>query len=779
MHNRIIRNDILKNKAITLITTIFVAAAASLVALGCILAVNLVGAVDTLMIQSKTPHFMQMHQESLLEHDFFTNSPQELHFGGIDIEAFQVLEFLNLEGVQMQFPNGTLGDNMQDNGLSVQSEAFDFLLDLDGNIIIPKRGELYVPVCYMRDNTTEVGDTAILCGKKFTVAGFLRDSQMNSALSSSKRFLISQEDFADMKRFGTMEYLIEFRLKDMSQLSALETAYATAGLPANGPTVTYPLFKTMNAFSDGIMIGVIMLVSLLVVAVALMCIRFTLLAKIEDDYREIGVMKAIGLHKSSIQKIYLAKFAAIGFFGCVLGYIFSIILREPLSENIRIYMGESANGFMAPILAFGGVCCVFLGVIAYVNRVLRRLSKISAAEAIRFGTKQEKNAVAKYIRLSQNKLLGTNVFLGIQDVFVRKRLYATMLFVLIIASFIMMIPQNLHNTIAAKSFSTYMGIGNCDLRIDIQQTNQIAEKAADIQTAIDNDPDIGKSVLLTTKMFKTNTQENLKVELGDHTVFPVAYSQGKVPMAQGEIALSAINADELGKKVGDSITLITTEGERSLTVCGIYSDITNGGKTAKAVFTDDSSDIMWCIQNAEITTGIKDKNQSLIQDKIGEYAERFPFAKVSSIHEYIAQIFGQTIEAVKTAAYVGVVISIMITILVTLLFMKMLIAKDKYSIGVMKALGFTNTCIRNQYVTRSVFVLLVGVMLGTVLANTLGEVLAGMVISSFGATSFTFLIDPVSSYLLCPLLMIGSVLMAAILGTRGAGQIKISENIKE
>ena len=50
------------------------------------------------------------------------------------------------------------------------------------------------------------------------------------------------------------------------------------------------------------MIAVILLISLLVVAIAFMCIRFTLLTKIEEDYREIGVMKAIGLRVADIQK---------------------------------------------------------------------------------------------------------------------------------------------------------------------------------------------------------------------------------------------------------------------------------------------------------------------------------------------------------------------------------------------------------------------------------------------------------------------------------------------
>ena len=61
MYFRIIRNDILKSKVITFTTMIFVAAAAMLVSLAAILIVNLSGALDTLMTQAKTPHFMQMH----------------------------------------------------------------------------------------------------------------------------------------------------------------------------------------------------------------------------------------------------------------------------------------------------------------------------------------------------------------------------------------------------------------------------------------------------------------------------------------------------------------------------------------------------------------------------------------------------------------------------------------------------------------------------------------------------------------------------------------------
>ena len=381
-----------------------------------------------------------------------------------------------MDGTRIRLGEHSLANSVQDNGFSMQSQKFDYLLDLDGNIIKPAIGELYVPVSYMRDGTTKVGDQAVISGKEFIVAGFLRDSQMNSTLSSSKRFLVHEHDYAEIKSLGSMEYLIEFRLKDPSEIGSFETAYASAGLEANGPTVTYKLFKMMNALSDGLMIAVILLVSALVVAIALMCIRFTLLAKIEDDYREIGVMKAIGPRVSDIKKMYLAKYAAIAAAGCMLGFALSFMFKGMLLENIRLYMGESENSAYALLLGITGILLVFLAIIAYVNTVLKRFRNISVAEAIRFGTSQDKSPGANRYSLSGNRLLNTNVFLGIKDVLARKKLYATSLTVLVISAFIMMVPQNLYNTISSTSFTQYMGIGNYDLRADIQQTDNISEK---------------------------------------------------------------------------------------------------------------------------------------------------------------------------------------------------------------------------------------------------------------------------------------------------------------
>lgn len=772
MYLRILRNDMRRSTAITLTTLLFVAAATMLVALAAVLVVNLSGAIDTLMLQAKTPHFTQMHAGELDTVRLAAFAQQ--HEAVAD---FQALEFLNLDGAQVVFASGSLATSIQDNGLAMQSVRFDFLLDLDGEVITCADGDIYLPLTYIQSGIARVGETVTVAGKRFTIAGALRDSQMQPLLSSSKRFLVSPNDFTALKQFGSTEYLIEFRLHDMDKLGAFEAAYTAAGLEANGPTLTYPLFRLFNGLADGLMLAVILLVSVLVIAIAFLCIRFTLLAKIEDDYREIGVMKAIGLRVADIKRIYLTHYAAIAAVGSLLGYGLSFLFRDALLANIRLYMGESANATFAPLLGMVSVSLVFVAISAYVNGVLGRFRTIAPAQAVRFGVAQEHAGGGRHFRLSANRWLGTNMFLGIKDVLARKSLYVTMLTVLVLAAFISIVPQNLHTTIASDTFITYMGVGNSDMRVDIQQTDHIADKAAAIAAVMANDPAIARFVVLTTHSFpvqlKDGSEERLKVELGDHTVFPLTYAEGRAPAAEHEIALSVLNASEMGKTVGDVITLVINGRERSLTVCGTYADVTNGGKTAKAAFSDPSADTMWSVITAELA------DPTRLDENIATYADRFAFAKVSDIDEYIRQTYGGTINAIGTASYAASGVALALTVLITLLFMRMLVAKDRYAIAVMKAFGFTNADIRAQYVARAVFVLLIGMVLGTLLANTLGERLVGAVMASFGATSFQFIVNPAFAYVLSPLLMAGAVLAATCFGTLDAGHLNISENIKE
>ena len=772
MNRKIIQRDIAGNKAVSFLTVLFITAAAMLLSLAGILVTNLFGSIDRLMADAKTPHFMQMHTGDV---DF--EELEAFAAGNSAVEDFQVLEFLNVGGEKIRLGENSLALSAQDNGFSVQSSRFDFLLDENNRPAQPKDGELWVPVCYNRDHTVQAGDKAVINGKTFVVTGFVRDSQMNSTLASSKRFIVSAGDYAQLKEGGSVEYLIEFRLKDLSDLSEFESAYSASQMPANGPTLSWPLFRMISAVSDGIMIAVILLVSVIVILIALLCIRFTLLAKIEDDYREIGVMKAVGIRVSDIQSIYLAVYAVLAAAGCIMGFLLSLALRGPLQESIRANLGESGNDGLSFLLGMAGTLLLFFFILFFIRRILKRFRRISPVQAIRQGSEQENIRGGKSLRLSKNRWLSANLFLAVKDIAARKRLYLTMLFVIILACFIMVVPQNLYHTISDSSFVTYLGVGRCDLRMDIQQTEELEEKAGSVGEYLERDSAVETYAVFVTELFdqeqEDGTTEQIKVELGNHGAFPLQYVDGRLPSRDSDIALSVLYAEEMDKKVGDKMILLTDKGEKQLTVCGIYSDITNGGKTAKAAFRPGTREAAWS------TVCVNLKQPGMLAEKTEEYSRKFPYAKVSGIEDYVAQTFGQTLRAVRTASVGAGFVAVVVTLLVILLFMKLLTAKDRYSIAVLKSVGFTGSDISRQYIWRSVLVGILGILLGSVLAGTLGERIAGAAISSLGAAAFQFTEDPLSSFVLSPVVLLFTALAATIAGTAKAGNLCISQSIKE
>ncbi|MDT2522659.1 ABC transporter permease [Enterococcus raffinosus] len=772
MYGRLITNDIKKSKLVTAATTIFIAITAMLVSLAAILVINLAGSIDGMMERAKTPHFMQMHSGAINQGKLETFAQSQSN-----IAEWQVLDFLNVENSELLIAGKAMTDSVQDNGFSVQSEKFDFLVDTKDRIVQPAAGEVYLPILYEREGMAKKGDSVEVNGHKLKVAGFIRDSQMNASLSSSKRFIVNQKDYQALEKHGSVEYLIEYRVKDTEKISELETAYLKAGLPANGPALTDTLFRMMNALSDGVMIAVILLVSLLMLAVAFLCIRFTLLSKIEDDYPEIGVLKAIGLRNSDVKRLYLVKYAVIGLVGCFLGYLLSLAFRGMLLQNIQLYMGNSGNQGLSLLVGLFGTGLIFAGVMLYVNLVLRRFRKISAASAIRFGASQDRVGGGKGFKLAGRTFPKVNALLGIKDVLSRKRLYLTLFMVLLLSSFILILPQNLYSTVSSDSFSRYMGIGQSDLRLDIQQTENIPEKTAEVMDTLEKDNQITKSVALTTKDFslmkKDKAEDRLKIELGNHRVFPVEYTEGKAPTKSNEIALSSALSDDIEKTLNSTLTIQTSQGNKKLKVCGIYSDVTNGGKTAKAAFTDRNAATMWCTISANVKSDVTPRQIAK------KYSTKFSYAKVSDIKHYMQQTYGSTIQTVAAAAKVAAIVALVITALIVLLFIKMLPAKDRHELAVLKALGFTNRDIRQQYFMRSLLIVILGTVVGTLLASTLGGQVAGVAMSMMGVSTFRFSINALVSFVLCPVGMLLVTLLATTLATASLQKIKISDNIKE
>ena len=739
MERRMIINDIKANKLVSAATCIFMAVTAMLLGLSILLYASLADSIDSLMTEAKTPDFLQMHTGELDEDDVNSFSQQRE-----DIEAMQICTFLNLQNSQISIGNESFENNMQDNGLSCQSSLFDYLVDADNKVIYPSEGEVYVPVCYRKEYGIKSGDVMRIGKEELIVAGFLRDSQMNSMMASSKRFLISEPDYERLRQLGSEEYLIEFRLKDGSDINAFATAYKDAGLPDNGPTITYPLIRMMNALSDGMMILVILLVSVVVLLISMLCIRYIILTQLEKDKTGIGMLKAVGISRRDIRKLYMSKYLILSVVGCMTGVIAAIITAKPVGAQMRELYGNAGNtGLIYALMILGALAAEGV-VLLSVSRTLRRTDRISAADAL-------------YGRGSFGK---------------KKNLWLPAMIITAAAMFMILVPQNMKSTIEAPEFVTYMGIGESHIRIDVRQTGNVRKIAGEVTEDIGHDNRVRDYVLMETGSYRTILQNgssyDLMIENGDHSRFPVRYTEGRYPENDREIALSVLNAEEMGVKLGDEIIVCKemkdgTAEEISCSVCGIYSDITNGGKTAKACMKDpdDATPVMWSIIYLSLA------DEDLTREWTNEYQDRYSSfesgVKVTLIADYLKGTYGQTIRNISKAAAVSSVMACFVLFIVMLLLIRLVVWRERNDSSLKKALGFTSSDIRMEYLKKTVTYILPGIVLGVFAGIVPGQSLAALLLRSMGAYSFRFIIDPAMVFAEAPAMVIVSAMIAAII----------------
>ncbi len=769
---KILKKDFLRKKVITIAVFIFIMLSAMLISSGTNMLLNLSNSLDFLFERASAPHFTQSHSGKINQ-----NRIDEWSADNQYVRRQQTCEMINIPGSKIYInSDSSENDTVMDNGFVRQNKYFDYLLDLNNKKIEVNEGEIAVPIYYMQRRNLAIGDKLVIKDKDlkltFTITNFVRDVQMNPSMLNSKRFVVSAADFKKLKNStGETEYLINFQLHDKADLQTFSNQYSHTDLPQKGPTIDYELLRIANSLTDGIIAAVIILISLLLSLISLLCLRFIILLTLEEDYREIGVMKAIGILPPDIRRIYLSKYFIMALTAALSGYLLSLFINNLFTKNIMLYIGTAPISILESILPLLTTFVIAILVIIFCMIVLRRFNKISAVEAIRMGNTGGTYSNNERLALYKSKFFNTNIFLGLRDVVLRFRTYIILFLVFILSTFIIIVPQNFLNTMQSPDFVTYMGIGRSDIIMDLRQSDQIRESFKEMVTYVKNDQDVIKYAPFVTCKYEVINQdgvpESLYIETGDFTIFPIDYLKGVAPLLTNEIALSYLSANELNKQVGDELELIIDGKRYSLIVSGIYQDITNGGKTAKAKIVPNHETASWYTININVN---KD-----ITSKAAEYSDMFKDVKVTDIEGYIQQTVANTIDQLKLLTITAIIIAGLVTILITSLFLKMLIAKDISQIAIMRSIGISLRAIKIQYFTRALLVLNLGIVVGTVTANTLGQRLLSAVLSIMGASRIEFIINPLEAYILSPMTMMFIVTMTTLVSTKSIRQYNIAD----
>jgi putative ABC transport system permease protein len=251
------------------------------------------------------------------------------------------------------------------------------------------------------------------------------------------------------------------------------------------------------------------------------------------------------------------------------------------------------------------------------------------------------------------------------------------------------------------------------------------------------------------------------------------YFEGRAPDGKQEIALSYLNANALGKEIGDTMTAEYQGKEFTFTVTGIYQDITYGGKTAKAYLPFDEEDVEAYIIYLDVTSDVA------IEEKTDELRSILSDGKVTPISEFVAQTLGGIMDNMGMVEGTAIGISLLLILLITVMFLQLVTAREHSAIAIKKAIGFSNRDIRMQFGIRILTIQLLAIATGTMLSKFLGEAMFGWILSSMGASRITMLIDPVEAFLLWPAVQALVVFITVIVGTGVVKRYHIRDQIIE
>lgn len=652
------------------------------------------------------------------------------------------------------------------------SKVFD---EREEEITEIKDGEIYVPNCiFSSEENNFFNGCKILIEtehvkKEFTLKGYSKDALFGSVMIGMTRFLVSENDY---NLFDTgdnaMFYSLSVYAKDASFMDKYNELDLKTILSVNRSGI-----KLMY-FMDTIIAALILVVSLCLILISMVILRFTIQFTMSEEFREIGVMKAIGITNGKIRGLYIVKYLAISLTGAVLGLAFSFpfgsLLLKSVSKNIII---TGKNRYFLNII-FAGAAAFAIVLFCYL--CTRKIRKFSPIDAIRNGETGERYKRKGVLRLSRS-FLPPAVFMAVNDILSGLKKYFSMILIFTLGFLLIILPVNTINTLQSDSLITLFSMADCDLVITQKllfspnDDNQalVEKNLEDVRTTLKThhmEADVFQEIMFrfTVSCGDKKTSSLAFQGTGGVMCSQYAYLLGTPPQNEKELAISHLIAEKIGADIGDRVLINMGEENRSYTVSAIFQSMNNLGEGIR-FYQEEDIDYKFAAGAFGIQISFRDhpdkqtfkERKELLQDI---YAD----GDVYTAGEYITYMIGDTAGQIASVKTLILAIILCINMLVALLMVRSFITKEKGEISLLKAMGFQNSSLVAWQSLRIGMVLFLSILLGTALSAPLSKITVEPIFGIMGAKSVTFEIVPLEVYVIYPLTVLFATVLAAALG---------------
>lgn len=652
---------------------------------------------------------------------------------------------------------------------------------------IPKGG-VYLRKSALETLNSNVGDTLTVTidgiEKEFKILGVLKDAFFGGSLMDTPRFLISEEDFSEFlngenidQYLGSIDYFYTDNTDDLRK--ELSECTNIAFMDTKGTMkITYLM--------EMVVAGMLMIVSICLIIIALFILKFTISFTISEEFREIGIMKAIGIPSAGIRMLYLVKYLALALLGAVIGFIcsfpFSNLLMEKTKETIVI----SDEGSM--MLSVVSAIVVVVVVMFFGFRSTRLIKKYTPVDAIRNGSTGERYKKKGFLKLSKSGSRPAP-FMAFNDILSGLKRFMVMIITFSIGILLVMIVLNCISTLKSEKLVRWFGVTEADVYLSSTKniTDYHNENGKELlQDELENirillqengmPAKVGAEVLFNYALKKGDRKANSMAFLGVNTDTNDYdnYAEGSAPQNPKEIALHYLLLENLNAAIGDTVTVTDPDGPRDYIVSGTFETMTNRGEGVRFHQDDDRNYLymngIWGIQ-IKFTDNPSDKEKTARLEKMKELLPDYEI--------YIPS--GFTDKTIHSAAYLDdtrwlvLLVVILINILVAVLMEKSFLTKERGEIACLKALGFRDSSIVFWQTLRVFIVMLISTVIAIALNNPICQISVGGIFKGMGAKKIIFDPNVLENYVIYPGIIIAATLFGVFLTAISVKHISANE----
>ncbi len=778
MYLNILKKDLKHKKAMNIILTLFIIISAMFVSGSVNNIVSIMGALDYFSEKAGMTDYMvsTMGEEQEAELTEILDNSDGVESYGTEQIYYIASDNITCNGMPLPISNGSVIVSVVDNS------PINYFNSYDEIIKSISEGMVYIAGNSIPSGQIKIGDTLDIKNGDGTISlkvgGVLKDVVFGSGMMGSIRIAIGQQDYDRILNEGGSA------IKGaLTYINGKDSLYI-------GEYTSYMIDKEMMKFSyviNMIIAGIILVVSVCLILVAFMVLKFTIGFTLSEECREIGVMKAIGINNVKIRGLYMTKYLALSIIGASIGFFLSIPFGNMLLGTVSgtIVMGNDNT------VSVNLACSVLVVVIImlFCFSCTRMVNKFTPIDAIRNGTTGERFAKKSTLKLSKIPAK-PSFFIALNDILSAPKRFVTIIITYTLCLLLILILANSAGTLRSGDLMYALGCTESDLYYEDSDKLSKCLVIPDVIGAF------GDYMADTEKKLKDNNLPaecaielfvTVPVRKEDNTVgvssmhgFNITsdkyrYYIGTAPQNVNEVALTSITADELGADIGDTVTIFLGGEEKECIVTAFFQGMNNMGHGIKLHHDT-------VIPNEVITgtAGMQidftdNPDEKTIEERKETVKKILATENVYNAGEYADECIGVA-EIIDSVKYLVLVISAIIITLVTVLMERSFIAKERGEIAIMKAIGFRDVVVMKCHTIRFGIIAVISAVIGAVLNVPLTMLTINPVFSMMGANyGVEFKINPIEVLLIYPVIVLLITVSSAFLTSIYTKSIKASE----